>query len=536
MTQPFWGCRGMAVAPHSLAAESAMAVLREGGNAIEAMISAAATVAVVYPHMNGIGGDSFWVMRGPNGVPGGIDASGHSATAANLQTYTSRGMVDHIPFRGGSAALTVAGTVGGWGLAHQLSCSIGGRLPLSRLLADAIWYAKCGVPVTASQAMSTQAKFAELAQVPGFADTFLIDGQPPLVGSLFKQPRMASTLQQIAKRGTEDFYRGRLAQQLTAELTQLGSPLRAEDLATYEARLVNPLTSEIHGARLRNMQPPSQGVVSMMILGIMDRIMRRYPKCLGGPTSADFIHVQVEATKLAFRVRDQQLTDPAFMKVSAQSLLADEYLDRLANELELDRATPWGRTTEPGDTVWMGVIDNQGVAVSFIQSIYHEFGSGLVLPESGVNWQNRGCGFSLDPSHINCLAPRKRPFHTLNAGLAALDGGRTIVYGTMGGDGQPQTQATIFTRIHHFGMDPQAAIEAPRWLLGRTWGKASDSLKLESRFGSDVLEALRAKGHWVETIGAFDEAVGHAGAIVRQSNGVLVGGFDPRSNGAVAAY
>jgi gamma-glutamyltranspeptidase/glutathione hydrolase len=274
----------------------------------------------------------------------------------------------------------------------------------------------------------------------------------------------------------------------------------------------------------------------MMILGIMDRIMRRYPKCLGGPTSADFIHVQVEATKLAFRVRDQQLTDPAFMKVSAQSLLADEYLDRLANELKLERAAPWGRNTEPGDTVWMGVIDNQGVAVSFIQSIYHEFGAGLVLPESGVNWQNRGCGFSLDPSHINCLAPRKRPFHTLNAGLAELDGGRTIVYGTMGGDGQPQTQATIFTRIHHFGMDPQAAIEAPRWLLGRTWGKASDSLKLESRFGSDVLEALRAKGHWVETIGAFDEAVGHAGAIVRQDNGVLVGGFDPRSNGAVAAY
>ncbi|HSG19780.1 MAG TPA: gamma-glutamyltransferase, partial [Burkholderiaceae bacterium] len=370
----------------------------------------------------------------------------------------------------------------------------------------------------------------------GFADTFLVKGAPPSAGSLFKQPRMAATLRRLAQRGTNDFYRGGLAKQMAAELEQLGSPLRAADLAAYEARLVNPLTSKVHGAGLRNMQPPSQGVVSMMILGIMDRVMRKHPKCLGGPTSANFVHVQVEATKLAFKVRDQQLTDPAFMKVSAQSLLSDDHLDALAAQLELDRAAPWGAPTEPGDTVWMGVVDQQGVAVSFIQSIYHEFGSGLVLPESGVNWQNRGCGFSLDPSHINCLAPRKRPFHTLNAGLAELDGGGTMVYGTMGGDGQPQTQATVFTRIHHFGMDPQAAIEAPRWLLGRTWGQASDSLKLESRFGADVVEALRAKGHWVESIGAWDESVGHAGAIIRQPNGLLSGGFDPRSNGAVAAF
>lgn len=536
MTQSFWGRRGMAVAPHSLAAESAVAVLREGGNAIEAMVSAAATIAVVYPHMNGVGGDSFWVMRGPNGVPGGIDASGHSAAAASLQAYQDQGIRDRIPFRGGQAALTVAGTVGGWGLAHQVSRSIGGRLPLSRLLADAIWYAEHGVPVTASQAMSTQSKLAELAPVAGFADAFLVNGKAPVAGSLFKQPRMAATLRRLAQRGTNDFYRGSLAKQLAAELEQLGSPIRANDLAAYEARLVNPLTSRVHGVALRNMQPPSQGVVSMMILGIMDRVMRQHPKCLGGPTSASFVHLQVEATKLAFKVRDQQLTDPAFMKVSAQSLLSDDHLDALAAQLSLDRAAPWGTPTEPGDTVWMGVIDEQGVAVSFIQSIYHEFGSGLVLPETGVNWQNRGCGFSLDPSHINCLAPRKRPFHTLNAGLAELEGGGTMVYGTMGGDGQPQTQATVFTRIHHFGMDPQAAIEAPRWLLGRTWGQASDSLKLESRFGGDVAETLRAKGHWVESIGAWDESVGHAGAIARQPNGLLLGGFDPRSNGAVAAF
>jgi gamma-glutamyltranspeptidase/glutathione hydrolase len=184
----------------------------------------------------------------------------------------------------------------------------------------------------------------------------------------------------------------------------------------------------------------------------------------------------------------------------------------------------------------MGVVDQHDIAVSFIQSIYHEFGSGLVLPTTGINWQNRGCSFSLNPQHINCLVPGKRPFHTLNAGLAEFDDGSTMVYGSMGGDGQPQTQATLFTRVHRFGVSPQEAISLPRWLLGRTWGNASDSLKLESRFSDAVFSELADRGHWVERIGPWDEAVGHAGIIRRHANGVLEGGFDPRSNGGVAAY
>jgi gamma-glutamyltranspeptidase/glutathione hydrolase len=176
------------------------------------------------------------------------------------------------------------------------------------------------------------------------------------------------------------------------------------------------------------------------------------------------------------------------------------------------------------------------VAVSFIQSIYHEFGSGVVLPGTGVNWQNRGCSFSLDPSHINTLEPGKKPFHTLNAALAEFGDGRFAVYGTMGGDGQPQTQATLFNRWRHFGDHPHQAVNRPRWLLGRTWGNASDTLKLESRFDPAVVQQLRAWGHQVETIGAWDEAVGHAGMLVRHANGVLEGGFDQRSNGGVAAF
>jgi gamma-glutamyltranspeptidase len=531
--QSFVGRRGMAVAPHHLASESALSVLREGGNAIEAMISAAATIAVVYPHMNSVGGDSFWVMNGPGGVLGGIDASGPSARRATLSAYQAHGVGGQIPFRGGVAALTVAGTVDGWRQAHQLAIGLGGRMPMSRLLEDAIWYAEKGVPVTRSQFHTTSQKLKELESVPGFSQTFLVGGQVPPAGTLFKQPRLAETLRRIARR-PRDFYDGELARSMSEELSKLGSPIQFDDLTDYRARLVDPLHLQLRhrGTQISNMTPPSQGLVSMMILGILDRIDHR----CSDPVGAAVVHAQVEATKLAFRVRDAALTDPSFMKVTPESLLASRSLDELAAQVDMNRAAPWGRRTEPGDTVWMGVVDERGYAVSFIQSIYHEFGSGLVLQSSGVNWQNRGCSFSLDPSHINCLAPRKKPFHTLNAGLAQMGDGSTMVYGSMGGDGQPQTQATLFTRVHRYGLDPQTAVSLPRWLLGRTWGLPSESLKLESRFSPQTIKELRSMGHEVEVIGAFDETVGHAGMIIRQSDGCLFGGFDPRSNGGVAAF
>ena len=184
----------------------------------------------------------------------------------------------------------------------------------------------------------------------------------------------------------------------------------------------------------------------------------------------------------------------------------------------------------------MGVIDANGVAVSFIQSIYHEFGSGVVLEHSGLQWQNRGCSFSLDPQSRNPLMPRRKPFHTLNPALARFSDGRTMVYGNMGGDGQPQSQAAVFNRIAHFGMNPQAAIDAPRWLLGRTWGNSSETLKLESRFPPDTIDTLRTLGHPVDVLQAYDETMGHAGAIVRHADGLLEGGSDPRSDGAAVGW
>ena len=527
-----WGMRGMAVAPHSLAAESAIGVLREGGNALEAMVAAAACIAVVYPHMNSIGGDAFWLIHVPGETPRGIDACGAAGANVTCDLYRER-RLDRIPFRGGMAANTVAGTLSGWSLALDYSKDmLGGRLSLARLLADAIHYARHGIPVTRSQHDTTKAKLDGLLEQPGFAETFLHDGDVPRIGAPFYQPRLAATLQQLATAGLDDFYRGDLARSIVRDLAACGSSVTAEDLRNHRAGWRKPLSIGHSLGTLYNLPPPTQGAISLMVLGILDRLEIGRTQ----PDSADYVHLCVEAVKQAFGVRDRYITDPAYMTQDAQDLLSPACIDALAARVDRTRAAPWGAGQMPADTVWMGVIDGTGRAVSFIQSLYHEYGSGIVLRETGINWQNRGCSFSLDERALNALRPGRKPFHTLNPALALLGDGTVMVYGNMGGDGQPQTQSAVFTRCAIFGMDPRAAIAAPRWLLGRTWGQTSDTLKLEPRFDPAVVAELRARGHDVELLAPYDEALGHAGAILRDANGVLQGGSDPRSDGGVAAW
>jgi oxamate amidohydrolase len=267
-----------------------------------------------------------------------------------------------------------------------------------------------------------------------------------------------------------------------------------------------------------------------MILGLFDRL---------GVTEADgfdHVHGLVEATKLAFADRDRHLGDPAHMRIDPHALLQPDYLDALAARILPDTARPWGAGPDAGDTVWLGAIDGEGRATSYIQSIFFEFGSGVVLPQTGIVWQNRGSSFSLEPGGPRAIAPRRLPFHTLNPAMARLDDGRFMTYGTMGGDGQPQTQAAIFSRYAMFGCDLQEAISAPRWLLGRRWADEGLSLKLESRFDPGLIDALRSAGHDVEVVAAFSDLMGHAGALVRHGDGLLEGASDPRSDGAAAGW
>ena len=529
MLKSTYAANGMVVAPHHLAAESGLAVLREGGNALEAMIAAAASIAVVYPHMNSIGGDGFWVISPANGDPVAIDACGAAGSGATIARYRDEGL-EAVPSRGPLAALTVAGTISGWGKAKEIAESWGGKMPLDRLVADAVAYAKDGVAVTEGQVRNTVDKLPEMGPAIGFTDVYTPNGSVPNVGDVFRQPRLSATLEQIGRAGTEDFYRGELGQAIAADLAAVGSPVHGDDLTAHQAKAVTPLSLRVGDATVYNMRPPTQGLASLLILGAFDRM-----KCAEAD-GFDFVHLLVEASKQAFAIRDCYITDEAHMSATPESFLTEEVVAKLAAGIDPKKASDWKRGGTDSDTIWMGVMDRDGNAVSFIQSVYWEFGSGVVLPETGITWQNRGASFALDPDALNPLQPGRKPFHTLNPAMARLDDGRVISYGTMGGEGQPQTQAAVFNRIVRFGQPVQAAITAPRWLLGRTWGSDSTNLKIEDRFPEAVIASLREAGQDVEMVEGFSDLMGHAGALVRRPDGMIEAGFDPRSDGAARGF
>ncbi len=534
-TQTTFARRGMVVAPHHLASTAGLRVLCDGGNAIEATIAAAATIAVVYPHMNSLGGDNFWLISERGAPPIGIGACGAAAGLASIAFYREHGCTEAIPSRGPLAALTAAGTVSGWAAAHELAKARGGSLPLTRLLEDAIHHAKAGFAVSATQSRNTGAKRAELEAVPGFKAAFMPDGAVPEASSTMRLPALAATLEHLAQAGFDDFYRGELARQLASELEAAGSPLRLPDFERHKPLVLpTPLSVRLREGTVYGMPFPTQGLASLMILGIFDRL---------GCTSAEsfeHIHGLIEATKRAFLIRDRHVTDPAHATVEAQHLLSADSLAKEAQKIDRTRALPWPQPASPGDTVWLGAIDGEGRAVSFIQSIYWEFGSGVVLPGTGIVWQNRGTSFNLDPARQNALLPYRRPFHTIQPALALLDDGRTMPYGTMGGDGQPQTQAAVYTRHVTFGQGLQEAISAPRWLLGRTWGSSTTNVRIEDRFPKTVIDELTAAGHEVEVVGSYEEIMGHAGALVMHRSGdkagLIEGASDPRSDGSAAGF
>lgn len=529
MLQTAQALGGMVVAPHHLAAQAGRDVLQEGGSAAEATVAAAATLAVVYPHMNSIGGDGFWLLAEPGREPVGIDASGPAVTAAGPSFYRDRGYQDAIPARGPHAALTVPGTVAGWQRALEAPGSGARRMPLARLLQPAVEHARRGVGVTTSMERLLRDKRPELEGVPGFAATYMVSGDVPEAGSILYQPRLADTLEQLGREGLEAFYRGEIAEALARDLLVVDSPISGRDLGRFHADAVTPLSLDMACGRVYNLPPPTQGAASLMILGLFER--------LGVTQAESFAHVHglVEATKAAFRVRDRVVTDPGRVPSDPAAYLNPEWLAAAAGDLNRAEASPWPQAIPGGDTVWLGAIDREGRSASMIQSLYWEFGSGVVSPSTGILLQNRGMSFSLDPASLQALEPGRKPFHTLNPAMARLSDGRTLVYGTMGGEGQPQTQAAVFSRHVLFGQPLQEAVTAPRWLLGRTWGSASTSLKLESRFDPALIEALRRAGHDVEVVGPFVDAMGHAGAISRRTDGLLAGAADPRSDGQVAA-
>jgi gamma-glutamyltranspeptidase/glutathione hydrolase len=519
--------RGVAAAPHAAAAEAGRLILAEGGNAIEAMVAMAAAIAAVYPHMNHLGGDGFWLLRERSGKVRAVMAPGRAGARARGELYRDH---ETIPARGPLAALTVPGAISGWALALEAAKAQGGRLPLSTLLEPAIRHARDGYTVTRSQAALTAEKLAELKDVPGFAAAFLADGKAPEAGALLKQPAFAATLDQLAHAGLSDFYRGDVGREIAADLERVGSPVTRADLENHTAYVAEPLSVAIGAGTLFNAPPPTQGLASLIILALFDRLGVREAD------GFDHVHGLVEATKRAFRIRDRVVTDPDRLPASPERFLDTAFLDQEVLKIDRRKAAKWPAPYGEGDTVWMGAADQDGNVVSYIQSIYWEFGSGVVLPSTGVLMQNRGASFSLDPKALNALAPGRLPFHTLNPALAVLRDGRVMAYGTMGGDGQPQTQAALFTRHVHFRQPLEEALDAPRWLLGRTWGSTQTNLRLESRFPAGLVDRLLSAGHDVEVLEEpYSDTMGHAGAVILHPDGRLEGGHDPRADGGAAA-
>jgi len=532
---PTLASNGMVTSPHSLASAAGVDVLRAGGSAIDAAIAGSAVLAVVYPHMTGIGGDAFWLIHdGGSGEISYLSGGGKAVAGASPEAFEKRGLRD-IPLKGVvPATLTVPGGVASWIAAHEKH----GRLPLARVLAAAVGYARDGFPVTARLAAFIDMMRDDLLKHPETAALLLPNGQVPRADTKLANPNLANTLQAIAERGRAGFYEGPVAAEMTRFSREQGGFFEPGDLARQDAAWGKPLVGRYRGVTIYNTPPPTQGFTVIEMLNMVEPFDAGAMDLLG----PDRLHLLVQAKQIAYHDRDLLLADPAFAKVPAETLISREYAARRSGLIDPAAALRWDQVPSygslSGDTVYIAVVDRDGNAASLIQSLYGAFGSCVTAGNTGVILQNRSAYFSLDPDHPNCLAPGKIPLHTLIASMAKRDGKLCTVLGCMGADGQPQIQLQLYTAMIDYGLDIQEALELPRFLSGRFGlGEARDTLYLESRFPADTISALERRGHPVHRWGAWNEQAGHAHGITIGPEGrMLSGGSDPRSDGAAIGY
>ena len=521
MKQSARSSRGMVTSPHALATQCGVDVLASGGNAIEAAIATVASLCVTYPHFCGLAGDAFLLIGDAKGQVQTI--SGIGQAAADISGYQCS-----IPVRGARSALSSAATVDALGQALEISRSqLAGQKSWGELLAPAIRLAREGFEISASERFWLNFRLPEAVALPDVYRTFLHDGQLPPTGFVRQQAALAHTLEMLAERGPRDFYEGALAQRIALGLREAGSPLTAHDLAATRARIEPPLCMPYRGGELLAHQPPTQGLSTLQIMGLLER----FDLQAVAEGSADYYHLLVEAVKQSFMDRNRYVADPEFAQVPVARLLSPSHLDARAQAIDLALALPWPHAYQTGDTVYVGAADAAGNTVSLLATVYYDWGSGVLAGDTGMLWHNRGASFSLDPAHPNALAPGKRPFHTLNPGMYRKDGRVQLLYGTQGADGQPQTLAAVLTRLIDYGLDALDALSRPRFLLGKTFSDGSDSLKLEEDTAPDVVAELRRRGHTLSLLAAHNPLMGHPGAIRIDAEGHMTGAHDPRSDG-----
>ena len=509
--------RNVVATSQPLAAQAGLRMLLRGGNAVDAAIATAATLTVVEPVMNGIGSDAFALVWDGKALQG-LNASGRAPRAWNPDRFAGH---DRMPTEGWDS-VTVPGVVSAWaGLSVKF-----GKLPFETLFEPAIDYARNGFPVSPVVASQWESQIPRLKDQPGFAQAFVRNGRAPRAGELFRYPEQADTLAEIARTRGESFYRGPLAQRIVDFSSACGGALHLDDLAAHQPDWVEPISQAYRGYRVHEIPPNGQGIAALMALGILEHFD------LGSTTadSVESLHLQVEAMKLAFADVYRYVADANAMDVRTSKLLDPGYLKSRAQSIRRDHAGQAVAGAPPTGTVYLTTADASGMMVSYIQSNYMGFGSGVVVPGTGISMQNRGYGFSLQPGHPNLVGGGKRPFHTIIPAFLTHDGKPVMSFGVMGADMQPQGHVQMVVRLIDYGQNPQTAADAPRWKI-----MLDGELLLEHAVAEDVVHGLAQLGHRAARASPGSTEFGAAQLIHRLGN-AYVAASEPRRDGQAVGF
>ena len=516
---------GIVATSQTLASQAGAMTLERGGNAIDAALAANAVLGVVQPGGNGIGGDLFAIVYDAStGKLFGLNSSGWTPAKLTIEYLRAHG-IEHLR---GIHAVTVPGAVAGWDALRQRF----GRLTFEQILAPAIYYAQNGYPVTERIAGSWAGAAKRMADAPNFAAAWLIDGRAPRIGEMFRNPDLAGSLRLIAAHGRDGFYKGRTAEAILQLSKETGGTMEAADLAEFQPEWVDPVSTTYHGWTVFELPPNGHGVAALEMLNIM----QHFPLHDWGQNSARSLHVMIEAKKLAYADMLKYVGDPRFAKMPVASLISPSLADQRVRLIDAERAACNVEPADLGaftsaawrDTVYLSAIDREGNIVSLIQSLSSHFGTGFVPPHTGFPLHNRGAGFSLQPGLPNSLAPRKRPLHTLIPGFMQKDGVR-IGFGIMGGWNQAQAHAQFVSNIVDFGMNVQAALDAPRFTK---ISFAGCDLSMESRIPPETRQELSRRGHQIKVTAPYSDSMGRGQAVMRDAHGVNYAGSDPRGDGS----
>jgi gamma-glutamyltranspeptidase/glutathione hydrolase len=516
---PVIACDGMVATSHPLASLAAIEALRDGGNAADAAVTAAAVLSVVEPHMTGIGGDCFCMIAKPGSPVWAYNGSGRSGRAASLDALLKQHIEAIAP--DSIHAVTVPGAVDAWGAILATH----GRNGLDRALVPAIRYAAEGFPVASRIAWDWSQLEAKLAADHGAMRHYLIGGRAPAEGDVVKLPALAETLRTIAAKGSKAFYEGPIAEEMAATLAERGSFLAVEDFREHRGEEMTPIASNYRGVDIFELPPNTQGLTALVLLNILER----FELAALAPFGPERFHAALEAARLAYGVRDAHIADPTAMRTSTKALLDKGVAAKLAGTIDPGRCASPPRGPFPGsDTVYLAVVDRDRMAVSLINSLYSNFGVGICTERTGIMLTNRGACFVLDPDHPNVFGASKRPLHTIIPALAFRGERCNMVFGVMGAHYQPMGHAHLVTNMVDYGMDVQAAIDAPRAFF------VNEQTIVERGIPPTTMEGLEARGHKIAI--AHSPWGGGQAIQIDWQRGVLVGGSDPRKDGCAIGY